>query len=333
MAGVTATVLDAFDAYLDDVVERAPDDPNRALIRRHFGVDDPSAKRGKRMRPRILLTVAEAEGSDPHLAFGAAAAIELLHNFSLIHDDMEDGDEVRHGRPTLWSEYGNRSALIAGNAMSSLAYLTLIAGSTALAPECVAAMLACLQEAHYRMCEGQAFDIGFETSSTVTFDEYVRMIGGKTAALLGASCELGALAAGCDATRAGAYGQVGRVYGLAFQVRDDALGAWGLPDQTGKPSGADIRRRKWSFPVAWAISGPPSAERGVIARAYAKIGVLDDAVADAVLVALERLGAREAADRTCADYIEQAKALAATHDLDREGRLADFLASTAQRTV
>ena len=328
-----ASTLDEFEAYLETVVDGAPDDPNRALLREHFARDDPPAKRGKRMRPRILLTVAESEGADPRAAFGAAAALELLHNFSLIHDDMEDGDELRHGRPTLWARFGIRPALIAGNAMSALAYLTLIDGSPALSPQQVAAMLACLQQAHYRMCEGQAFDIGFERSPAVTFAKYLEMIEGKTAALLGASCELGALAAGCSGERAAAYGRVGRVYGLAFQVRDDALGTWGLPEETGKPSGADIRRRKWSFPVAWALDGPPSADRTIVAAAYATIGPLDDARAGRVIAALDRLGAREAADDACAAYIADATAFAATHGLDRDGRLAAFLSSTAQRTV
>jgi len=330
---VLAATLDEFEAFLEAVVDGAPDDVNRPLIRVHFGRDEPGSKRGKRMRPRILLTVAESEGADPRVAFGAAAALELLHNFSLIHDDMEDGDELRHGRPTLWSRFGIEAALVAGNAMSALAYLTLIDGSPDLGPETIAAMLASLQLAHYRMCEGQAFDIGFERSTAVSFAEYLRMIEGKTAALLGASCELGALAAGCSTERARAYGSVGRVYGLAFQVRDDALGTWGLPEETGKPSGADIRRRKWSFPVAWALDGPPSEARSVVADAYAMIGPLDDARAERVIEALDRLGARRAADAACATYIAEATTIAAAHGLDRDGRLAAFLSSTAQRTA
>ena len=112
----------------------AADNANGPLIREHFGLDDPKAKRGKRLRPQILLTVAESEGGDGTVALGAAAALELLHNFSLIHDDIEDGDEMRHGRPTLWARHGVRAALVAGDAMSALAYLTLVDGSRALPP-------------------------------------------------------------------------------------------------------------------------------------------------------------------------------------------------------
>lgn len=328
-----AASIDAFEAYLERVIDGAPDDANRPLFREHFGLDDPAAQRGKRMRPRILLTVTQAEGGDPQHAFGAAAALELLHNFSLVHDDIEDGDEVRHGRPTLWATFGVERALVAGNAMSALAYLTLLDGSAQLPPERTVALAACLQRAHFRMCEGQAFDIGFETASHVGFDEYLKMIEGKTAALLSASCELGALTAGCGAERAAAYAAVGRVYGLAFQVRDDVLGTWGRPEQTGKPAGADIRRRKWSFPVAWALSGPPSADRTLVADAYAAIGPLDDALADRVIAALDRLGARDAADASCAAYIDAANEIGEAHGLDRDGTLAAYLSSTAKRSV
>jgi geranylgeranyl diphosphate synthase, type I len=331
---VRSPSFEQFEGYLESVLDgAAAGNANGPLIREHFGLDDPNAKRGKRLRPQILLTVAEGEGADGSVALGAAAALELLHNFSLIHDDIEDGDEMRHGRPTLWTQHGVRAALVAGDAMSALAYLTLVDGSRSLPPLTLAAMMRCLQEAHFRMCEGQAFDIDFETATFVTFEEYVRMIEGKTAALLAVACELGAWAAGVSEERAAAYSSVGRAYGLAFQVRDDVLGAWGLPEETGKPSGADIRRRKWSFPVAWALAQEPSSERTIVAEAYATIGLLEDAHAARVIAALERLGARDAADEACLAYINEANSISATQQLDRDGRLAALFNSTAKRTV
>ncbi|MGA2395839.1 MAG: polyprenyl synthetase family protein [Candidatus Lustribacter sp.] len=331
---VRSPSFEQFEGYLESVLGgAAANNANGPLIREHFGLDDPAAKRGKRLRPQILLTVAECEGGDGSVALGAAAALELLHNFSLIHDDIEDGDEMRHGRPTLWARHGVRAALVAGDAMSALAYLTLVDGSPDLPPARVAAMLRCLQEAHFRMCEGQAFDIGFETATFVTFDEYVRMIEGKTAALLAVACELGAWAAGASEERAAAYSSVGRAYGLAFQVRDDVLGTWGRTEETGKPSGADIRRRKWSFPVAWALTQPPSADRAIVADAYATIGMLGEEHATRVIAALERLGARDAADEACLAYINEANGISAAQALDRDGRLAALFNSTAKRTV
>jgi geranylgeranyl diphosphate synthase type I len=304
------------------------------MARAHFGFGEPDRKRGKRLRPQILLLVAEQEGARRGDADGAAIAIELLHNYSLIHDDIEDGDELRHGRPTLWVRFGIPSAIVAGNAMCAMSYLALVTGQPPdVPPERQVAMERCLQRANLKMCEGQSFDIGFETAQFVTFDEYVNMIDGKTCALFSAACELGARAAGCDEERALAYAAFGRAYGKAFQIRDDILGTWGTTAQTGKPSGADIRRRKWSFPVVWALDGAPSADRDLIAEAYTHVGSLSDATATAVIAALDRLGAQAAADRACDAAIAEAEALAARYELDKDGRLRSLFNSTSRRTA
>ena len=324
--------LDAFESYLERAVDRLDDSsPTKELVREHFAFGDPAAKRGKRLRPRILIAVAESEGARAEDAFAAAAAVELLHNFSLVHDDIEDRDELRHGRPALWVTRGIPAALTAGDAMCALAFSVILEGAGDA--DRALAMSASLHRALYALCRGQGADIGFETSPEVSFPEYLAMIEGKTAALFAASCELGALAAGAAPARAAAYGLMGRAYGLAFQVRDDVLGTWGAPADTGKPAGADIRRRKWSFPVAWAMSGPPSADRDTVARAYAMIGELDAATANAAIASLERLGAHRAADEACDAYVAQAAAVATEHDLDRHGILAEIFSSTARRTT
>ena len=325
--------LEAFEAFLVSALDAQRGSPVYPLLRRHFGLDEPGARRGKRLRPRILIAVAQAEGALAEAAFPAAAAVEMLHNFSLIHDDIEDRDEVRHGRPTLWVENGVAAAIGAGDALCAQSYATLLDGSRGVPAERARALATCLFRAHYAMTLGQAYDIGFETATAVSFDDYLRMIEGKTAAVFGASCELGALVAGASPERAAAWGRVGRSYGIAFQIRDDVLGTWGLSAATGKPSGADIRRRKWSFPVAWAMSGPPSADRDVVAEAYGTLSPLDDAQADRVIAALERLGAPAAADAACVRAIDEAKATACTYALDGDGSLAALFDATAQRTV
>jgi geranylgeranyl diphosphate synthase type I len=329
---VAAATFEALENRLERAVDRLDAaSPTTALVRAHFAFDDPGAKRGKRLRPRILVAAAEAEGAAAEAAFPAATAVELLHNFSLVHDDIEDRDELRHGRATLWVRYGIPAALTAGDAMCALAFTALVDESADA--ERTVVMTACLHRALYDLCRGQGADIGFETSPSVTFAEYLAMTEGKTAALFAASCELGALAAGAALHRAAAYGRMGRAYGLAFQVRDDVLGTWGTPAETGKPAGADIRRRKWSFPVAWAMDGAPSHDRDTVATAYASIGELDDATADAVIAALERLGAHRAADDACDAYVAEARALAAEYALDRDGHLAEIFSSTARRTA
>ncbi|GAC1401959.1 MAG: hypothetical protein NVSMB64_00980 [Candidatus Velthaea sp.] len=329
-----AAPLAGFEAALEAWVSRYDDgSPAIAMVREHFGIGAPDRRRGKRLRPHILLLVAQTEGTIDPAAEGAAVAIELLHNYSLIHDDIEDGDELRHGRPTLWVKHGVPGALIAGNMMCAMSYMTLIDSAAGAPAERRIMLERCLQAANYHMCEGQSIDIGFETAGHVTFAEYLDMIDGKTAALFSAACELGALAAGADENRARAYGRFGRTYGRAFQIRDDILGTWGTTAQTGKPSGADIRRRKWSFPVAWALERGDSPERRAIAEAYASFGTLPDEEAAAVIAALDALGAQAAADEACDRAIVDAAEIAARHDLDRSGALRALFTDTARRLV
>ncbi|MFN2461628.1 MAG: polyprenyl synthetase family protein [Candidatus Velthaea sp.] len=323
--------LSAFEQSLEGWVRRCPDpSPAAEMVRAHLGFDEGRRRGGKRLRPRILLLVAETEGVRGAEADGAAIAIELLHNYSLVHDDIEDRDEVRHGRPTLWVRFGIPSAIVAGNAMSAMSYLAL-SESTLLPPDRRVAMERCLQTANFQMCAGQALDIAFEVAPHVTFADYLTMIDGKTAALFSAACELGARAAGASDERALAYAAFGRAYGRAFQIRDDILGTWGTTADTGKPSGADIRRRKWTFPVVWALDGPPSAQRNIVASAYASIAPLDDARAAAVIAALDALGAQAAADAACDGAVAEAATHAARHGLDRAGTLRALFAASSRR--
>jgi geranylgeranyl diphosphate synthase type I len=326
--------LSAFEDRLEDWILRCESDaPIAVMVRAHFGYGEGVRRHGKRLRPHILLLVAQTEGARPGDADGPAIAIELLHNYSLIHDDIEDSDELRHGRPTLWVRFGIPSAIVTGNAMCAMSYLALFSGAADIPAGRRVAMERCLQRANFHMCEGQGLDIGFETAQFVTFPDYLHMIAGKTAALFSAACELGARAAGVSDERALAYGAFGRAYGRAFQIRDDILGTWGTTAETGKPSGADIRRRKWSFPVVWALDGRPTPDRWIVERAYNRSGPLSERDANAVIAALDRLGAQAAADEACDRAIAQADDLALRYDLDRDGRLRSLFAATSRRRV
>ena len=303
------------------------------MIRYHFGYDAiDKTKSGKRLRPQLLLRTALEEGGRVDCALDAAVAIEILHNYSLIHDDIEDGDELRHGRTTTWARYGLAHGINAGDALCAISYLTLL-HEEAVLPNRVVEMLHVLHEANLRMCEGQGLDISFETKSSVTMPQYLEMIAGKTGALFSASCQLGALAAGCEPDRADAYARLGRAYGLAFQIRDDVLGTWGATDVTGKPSGADIARRKWSFPVVWALGTPPSADRDVVAHAYARNARLDPSGVIDVIAALERLGARDAADDAHDRALDDADRLASETSIDVNRTIRNFLAQGARRVA
>jgi len=274
------------------------------MLLRHFGYPPHGpARRGKRLRPQMVMRVAATEGAPVEHALDAAVAVEIFHNYSLVHDDIEDGDELRHGRRTLWSEYGIAEAINAGDAMCALSFLSLEHAAAHLDADRVLQMIALLHEAHAVMCEGQSLDLYFESQRSVDVPGYDRMIECKTAQLFDASCRLGAFAASCDAAAIDAYGDVGRSYGMAFQIRDDVAGIWATVDETGKTVASDIARRKWTFPVVWAIGQPRSPARDAVADAYALGRPLDAAAVQRVVTALDDLGAREAAHAAASRHL------------------------------
>jgi geranylgeranyl diphosphate synthase, type I len=327
--------LDSLEAALERAVARFDDGTaTGAQIRYHFGFGEAgagSSRRGKRLRSRLVFEVAGEEGGGSAEAIDAACAVEIIHEFSLIHDDIEDGDRLRRGRETVWARFGAPHGINAGDALCSVAYLTLLDGSPA-PPERKLAMTRVLLAAHLAMCNGQGRDIAFESEPRVTMEDYRAMIGGKTAALFGAACELGSLAAGTDAQRAAAYARLGKAYGIAFQIEDDILGTWGDPATTGKPCG-DLARRKWTFPVVWALGGPPSPARDTIAAAYARGTELDAVGVEATVRALDRLGARDAAGTAARAELDAADVLAETRGIDRSGRVRAFFRGAARRSA
>jgi geranylgeranyl diphosphate synthase type I len=308
--------------------------PITAMIRYHFGYAAGSSDHhGKRLRPMLLLTVAQEEGGSVEAALDAACAIEILHNYSLVHDDIEDGDRLRHGRDTVWAKWGTAHGINAGDSLCAISYLALLESDVPRPAERTVAMTRALHEANLAMCAGQGRDIAFEVEERVTMDDYIAMIAGKTAALFAAACEIGALAAGAGAARARAYAELGRAYGLGFQIEDDLLGTWGDTAATGKPVGADLARRKWTFPVVWALDGPPSPAREVVAGLYARRGPLLPEDVGTTIAALDALGVRDAAMLRAQTYFDRADAVAEAHGIDVSGRVRAFLAANVRRIV
>ena len=257
---------------------------------------------GKWLRPSLCLMACESLGGDVQRCLPVAVSIELVHNFSLIHDDIEDGDEMRHHRPALWKAYGRGPAIAAGTAMWTLAYQTLgKSRERGLSAERILAARRLLNEACTEMIEGQDRDISFEQRNDVTLNEYLEMVGGKTAALLSASLALGALVAGADALEQERFALFGREIGLAFQIRDDILGIWGEGSATGKPVGADIARRKKTLPVVHAFQQAVGADREILRSVYAKQDV-EDADIDSVLDILQRWNSRYFAQGLAEDH-------------------------------
>jgi len=216
---------------------------------------------GKALRPALVLLAARACGGTEDDAVPGAVAVELVHNFSLVHDDLMDGDTQRRHRATVWSVWGSSSAILTGDALLTLAQqVVLESGSPYLADQ-----LRVLLDATAELIRGQVDDLAFESRPLVALEECFDMAAGKTGALLAASAALGALAAGASPAAVEALTTYGRHLGTAFQLVDDLLGIWGSPAETGKPVLSDLRCRKKSLPVCYAIGRPGPAARELAA--------------------------------------------------------------------
>ena len=227
----------------------------RQIATYHMGWTDTSgnpvdAPGGKGVRPTMAILGAEAAWADPEVGVPGGVAVELVHNFSLIHDDIIDTDTERHHRPTVWSAFGVGPAIVAGDALQVLAHQVLLEASPQTGPAASAA----LAEATAAMIAGQADDIAFEKRRNVTVEQCTAMSAAKTGALLGCASSIGAILAGAPEATVGALRDYGRHLGLAFQAVDDLLGIWGDPDTTGKPASTDLRQRKKSMPVVSALA-------------------------------------------------------------------------------
>jgi geranylgeranyl diphosphate synthase type I len=204
-------------------------------------------KTGKLIRPSLSLWACTALGADASRALPAAAAVEWFHNFTLVHDDIQDADRMRHGRETVWSIWGVPQAINAGDAMHALAFVSLAASATH--SEAKLRAIAALGRAGMVVIEGQCLDLQLEGRADASVRTYLRMVRAKTGALLGASMESGALLSGAGPSRAARFRTAGLQLGTAFQIRDDWLGTYGDPALTGKSVTADASRSKSTFPV------------------------------------------------------------------------------------
>ncbi len=256
---------------------------------------------GKQIRPVICLLACQAAGGDWQQAVPAAAAIELLHNFSLIHDDIEDASPTRRGRKTLWTIWGQEQAINAGDAMFALAHIALNRlVDRNVAAETVVHALRRFDETCVRLTQGQHADMDFETRHEVSVDEYLAMITGKTAVLLSLCTELGALIAGCDAPTVYNYAQFGLNLGLAFQVIDDILGIWGDEAVIGKSASTDILTKKKTLPVLYGLS-----QNGALRQLYEQ-ETTDEAFVQEAINVLNSTGARDYATERATYYSQNA---------------------------
>jgi len=229
----------------------------RDMLVYHMGWEGEGAgseAQGKRIRPVLSLLCAEAAGGDWRNALPVATAVELLHNFSLIHDDIQDNSPLRRNRPTVWTKWGAPQAINAGDTIFVLSFLALQDLDRALPAESVIRANRILQQTCLSLTQGQYLDMSYETKGDLPVDAYWSMIGGKTSALLSGCAELGALAGGAQEPLLGYFREYGYTLGLAFQVLDDWLGIWGDVHLTGKSIDSDLVAGKKTLPVLFGLN-------------------------------------------------------------------------------
>ncbi|MGZ8475251.1 MAG: polyprenyl synthetase family protein [Candidatus Limnocylindria bacterium] len=302
-------LLTDIEAQMSEVLAQGDEQakPLYEMLAYHLGLDSPTSPRGKRMRPLLGLLAYQSLTGDYRPALPGAAAAELGHNFSLVHDDIEDADVERRHRPTLWAIWGVPLAINAGDALIALSRLALYPLLDQFPERRVLMLMRVYDETCLDLCEGQFLDISFERRPDVTVDAYMEMIGKKTAALIGAGVQAGAILASDDPKVVEAYRRFGYDLGMAFQLADDVKGSFWTSDESGKPEAGDVRRRKKTLPIVWALQNAADEDRGRLQEIYVDgirptegrgpSLVPDEAMSESdvaeVLAILERSGARE----------------------------------------
>lgn len=281
--------------------------PFYGMMLYHLGLDLAQPARGKRLRPLLCSLVFEALGGEPRRVMPAAAALELLHNFTLIHDDIEDQDPTRHHRATVWSVWGEPQAINTGDGMYATSRLAVQRlRSLGFPAERILDFACLLDQACVRVCEGQFLDISFETRTDVTAERYRSMVARKTGALIAASAEGAAVLATDDQRLRDALARFGDDYGQAFQAHDDLMGIWGTTDRTGKVELNDLAKRKKTLPIVLAFERASPKVAAELGALYGAPAPLPQASVERVREILDDLGIRALIEREIASHRSRA---------------------------
>jgi geranylgeranyl diphosphate synthase type I len=307
MPSCLADARELVDPELRKAVERL-DAGNRRVVEYHFGWVDaagaPSGGGGKALRPAMALLSAGVGGAAADRAVAAATAVELVHNFSLLHDDVMDGDTERRHRPTAWTVFGSSAAVLAGDALLTLATKLLLEDPSSGSAAATRSLLAATEQ----LIAGQSADLDFEQRLDVTLQECLAMAAGKTGALMACSSSIGAVLVGAGTDTVEGMWAFGAELGLAFQLVDDLLGLWGDPATTGKPVLSDLRCRKKSVPVVHALTSG-TAEGTRLGELYAQPEPLDEGQLHEAAELVARAGSQDWTRAEC----EKRLALAEQH--------------------
>src|SRR3989338_1214037 len=272
---------------------------------------------GKRLRPHMVIKSCQILGGNTTIAIPAASAVEMIHNFTLVHDDIMDNDEMRHGVPTVHKKFGMPIAILAGDVLFSKAYQII----SRLAKACV------------DVCEGQLLDVKMAEEKRIPSQkEYITMIGKKTAALFDVSCSMGAICATGNQKDISNLSNFGRNLGIAFQITDDLIGVMGDPKITKKPVGNDLREGKKSLPILMAIKSAKGKDKKTILKAFGNPKATKNDLKNAVDV-IRSLGIEENVRTQALEYAEMAKRSLLKYSGSAKTELIDLLDFVVKRSL
>lgn len=284
------------------------------MISYHLGWED-SGKHGKRLRPLMTLLCTGAFDGDLNAALPAALSVEYLHNFTLIHDDIEDRSEFRHGRETVWKRWGIAQAINAGDALFCIAQLAMLELSGTCGDDVAAQATAALNQVCFHLTQGQYLDIAFESADQINLETYLSMIEGKTAALISFSTALGGIVTRQDKGILTSLSTFGKQLGMAFQIQDDFLGIWGNQEEIGKSTSIDLQTKKKTLPVLYGLKHSEQFNElwSLNNPSLEQISLMADL--------LDSCGAKDYINKHVADYTNQAfDALDASFDHTKNDR-------------
>ncbi len=258
---------------------------------------------GKRLRPFLIVTGYNVFREDIERVLPVAAAVEIFHTFTLIHDDIMDRDEFRRGVPTVHKVWGEPMAILAGDLLHAKTYELL--SKADLPPQIIARLVREMAEAATIICEGQAMDMSFEERMDVTVDEYFEMIKRKTAFLFRLSARFGGIVAAANEEAISALTRYGEDIGIAFQMIDDILGLFGKEEETGKPVGSDVRESKKTYPILYALEKASGEDKDTLRRILTKKEKTEEDIKIALEI-IKRSGGEEATRKLAREYAERA---------------------------
>lgn len=286
---------------------------------------------GKRLRPYMLMETCQMMGGNAAQAVVVAGTVEMIHNFSLVHDDIMDNDDTRHGVDTTHKKYGSSLAILAGDTLFSKAYQTL--ANAELPATVCASLVSQISDACVDICEGQWLDISMSASDEIPPpSDYLLMIRKKTSALFEASCAMGAICANATSTDVENAAVFGQNLGIAFQITDDLIGVAGDSSITKKPVGNDIREGKKSLPILMALESAGSKDRDMIMSVFGNKQSTAEQTRNVVTI-IQRLGIEDAVRSRAASYADAARRALKTYQGEHHNNLLSLLDFVVKRRL